>query len=224
MPLNVSCRQQPKDGFLFLACQGMAGISRSVRLIRLISVSFQNNQLPVGHAELEQVRQCQARDIAQEHPDHPGMGHKERDSGIPEALIEKRQCPVLEVQKAFPARGPEGIQVVSPPFESVRILPSDLFKRSAVPLSQMDFIQCRVGNDGPVPGDDPGGMPAPGEAAAVNGVDGQGGQDLLPVAGLGDADVIQGRVRAADETLFTGPLDPAMPQQEDQAVSLRVFL
>jgi hypothetical protein len=81
-----------------------------------------------------------------------------------------------------------------------------------------------MAGDGPVFGDDGGGMPAPGEAAGVDGVDGQGYQGLAPVPGLGDADVIQVHIRIADEVFFTGPLDPAVPQQEYQAVSLRISL
>jgi hypothetical protein len=47
---------------------------------------------------------------------------------------------------------------------------------------------------------------------------------LAPVPGLGDADVIQVHIRIADEAFFTGPLDPAVPQQEYQAVILRISL
>lgn len=187
-------------------------------------MSFQNNQLPVSHGDLEQVLQCQARDMAQDHPDYPGMGDKERGTGFPEALMEKRQSPVLEVQKAFPVRGSEGVQVFSPLSEPVRFLLFDFLKCPAVPLPQVNLIQCRNGNDGPVPGDDCGGMPAPGEAAGVDGVNGQGCQGLVPVTGLGDADVIQVHIRIADEAFFTGPLDPAVPQQKHQAVSLRISL
>ena len=75
------------------------------------------------------------------------MGDKERGAGFPEALIEKRQYPVLEIQKAFSVRGPECVQVLAPLLESFRILLFDLIEPSAVPLSQVDFIQGRIGDD-----------------------------------------------------------------------------
>ncbi len=183
-------------------------------------MSFQNKQLPVGHGDPEQVLQGQACDMAEDDPDHPGMGHKDLGAGFPEAVMEKRQYPVLEVQKAFPVRGPEGVQVFSPLFEPVRVLLFDFLKRPAVPLPQVDFMQCRVRDDGPVTRDDPCCMPAPGEAAGVDDIDVQRVQGLVPVSGLGDAFAIQARVCASDEPLFTGSVDPAVPQQEYQAVSL----
>ncbi len=129
--------------------------------------------------------------MAQDHPDHPGMGDKERSAGfLLETLLEKRQCPVLEVQKAFPARGSEGVQVFSPLFEPGRVLLFDFLEGSAVPSPQVNLIECRMADDGLTSCDDPGCMPAPGEAASVDGVNGQGGQGLVPVPGLGDADVI----------------------------------
>lgn len=81
-----------------------------------------------------------------------------------------------------------------------------------------------MGDDCPVTGDYPGGMPATGETAGMDGLDVQGRQGLVTVPGLGYAGCIQGRVFAADEALYTGFLDLTVSQEKYQAVSLRVCL
>jgi hypothetical protein len=162
--------------------------------------------------------------MAQNHPDHPGMGHKQRRAGFFKASGQKRDSPALDIVKTFSVRRSECVQMFPPLFEPFRIPAFNFIKRPPFPLSQIDFIQCRVADDLPVPGNPSGRIPASGKAAGVDGIDFQGRQGMEPIRGLGSAGVIQIHVRDAYEPPGAGTDDLPVPKQKKQAVSLQVFL
>jgi hypothetical protein len=111
-----------------------------------------------------------------------------------------------------------------PLFEPVRIQAFNFIKRPPFPLSQIDFIQCRVADDLPVPSNPSGRIPASGKAAGVDSIDFQGRKGMEPIFGLGNACVIQIHVRDADESPGAGTGDLPVPKKKNKAVSLQVFL
>jgi hypothetical protein len=111
-----------------------------------------------------------------------------------------------------------------PLFEPFRIPAFNFIKRPPLPLSQVDFIQCWVADDLPVPGNPSGHIPASGKAAGVDGIDFQRRKGMLPIRGLGNACVIQVHIRDADESPGAGTGDLPVPKQKKKAVSLQVFL
>lgn len=113
----------------------------------------QDKQLPIGGFDLKQVLERKVEDMAENHPDHAGMGDNECFFFFPGQWVEKGQDPVREILKTFATWWAIGAKVF-PPFDKFfRPAGFDFLKGPAVPFSHMDFIQGLGMDDRRVSGD-----------------------------------------------------------------------
>ena len=125
----------------------------------------QYKQFTIGGFDLKQVFERKVEDLAENHPDHAGMGNDENFFLFPGQLVEKGQDPVREILKTFAAWRAIGAKVF-PPFDKFfRPASLDFLKGFAVPFAHMDFIQGLGMDDWRVSGDPAGRLVAALKAA-----------------------------------------------------------
>ena len=76
----------------FLFFQGLKPLQKAL---------CQDKQLAIGRLDLKQGFERKVEDMAENHPDHTGMGDNERFFFSPGQRIEKGQDPVREVLETF---------------------------------------------------------------------------------------------------------------------------